>query len=166
MHHRAAALVRALVVIVAALVLSGCASGAITVLSPAQIPPGATYPTLKIESATDTVTIPADARAHFEKRLNEYLFAANSGFTPGDALIMRYRFIQFDEGDRALRYLIGFGAGKGKMTAEVIFLDTTQKELAKITVEGEISMGFLGGDFDMAISTAARKVADYAIATF
>lgn len=150
----------------AAIALTACASGTTTVLAPPQPAAQTTYSTLRLESGADTVTIPADARAHFEKRLNEYLFAANSGFTPGDGLTLRYRFIQFDEGSRALRYLLGFGAGKGKMTAEVVFLDKEQKELAKINVEGEINMGFFGGDFDEAISRAARQVADYAIKTF
>jgi len=156
---------RLLVVLAAAVLLSACASGAITVLSPAQTAPGM-FQTLTIESGTDTVAIPADARAHFEKRLNEYLLWEKSPFKPGDALTLRYRFIQFDEGSRALRYVVGFGAGKGKMTAEVTYLDKDKNEIAKITVEGEISMGFFGGDFDQAISIAAKKVADYTLKTF
>ena len=155
-----------LAAILAALTLSACATGTTTVVAPAQVGQGATYPTLKLESATDTVTVPPQARTHFDARLNEYLYAKDSGFTPGDSLIVRYRFIQFDEGSRALRYLLGFGAGKGTMTVEVIFLDKSQKELAKINVGGEISMGVFGGDFDEAISRAAKEVATYAINTF
>lgn len=123
-----------LVVVVAGLAACGAT---ITVVSPPQLAAGASYPTLKIEAATDTVEIPAEARAHFEKRLNEYLFAKNSGFTPGDSLTLRYRFIQYDEGNRALRYVVGFGAGKGKMTAEVTFHDQAGAELGKVEVEGE-----------------------------
>jgi Domain of unknown function (DUF4410) len=159
-----AAFGRLLVVCVAAYFLSAC-SGTLTVLSPAQTTPG-TFQTLKIEAGTDTVEIPADARAHFEKRLNEYLLSPKSRFTAGDALTLRYRFTQFDEGSRALRYIIGFGAGKGKMTAEVTYLDKDENEIAKILVEGEISMGVLGGDFDQAISLAAKKVAEYTLKSF
>jgi hypothetical protein len=156
---------RPLIILVCAIALTACGA-TVTVMNAPQLAPEAVYPTLKIESATDTVEIPAEARAHFEKRLNEYLFTKTSGFTPGDSLTLRYRFIQFDEGSRALRYLIGFGAGKGKMTAEITFLDRDQTELGKISVEGEIIMGILGGDFDAAISAAAKKVADYTIKTF
>jgi hypothetical protein len=156
---------RPLIILVCAIALTACGA-TVTVMNAPQLAPEAVYPTLKIESATDTVEIPAEARAHFEKRLNEYLFTKTNGFTPGDSLTLRYRFIQFDEGSRALRYLIGFGAGKGKMTAEVAFLDRDQTELGKISVEGEIIMGILGGDFDAAISAAAKKVADYTIKTF
>lgn len=158
-------LVKSILVIALAITLSACASGSVTVLEPSTTPAG-TLKTLRIESGTDTVTIPADARAHFEKRLNEYLLAPKSKFTAGNDLTLRYRFIQFDEGSRALRYIVGFGAGKGKMTAEIVFLDKDQKQLAKVNVEGEISMGFFGGDFDQAISLAARQVADYTLKNF
>ncbi|MBP6013816.1 MAG: DUF4410 domain-containing protein [Alphaproteobacteria bacterium] len=161
-------ILKSIFVLVLAAAISACASGATTVLSPPTIATTAAYKTLKIESGTDTVSIPADARAHFETRLNEYLLTAKppTKFTPGSDLTLRYRFIQFDEGSRALRYLVGLGAGKGKMTAEVVFLDAQSKEVAKIHVEGEISMGFFGGDFDMAISQAARQVADYTVKSF
>jgi hypothetical protein len=165
MSKQAAASTRFFVAFIAAVVLSACASGTVTVLQPAQSAAGS-FQTLKIESAEDTVTIPADARAHFEKRLNEYLLSEKSRFKPGDDLVLRYRFIQFDEGSRALRCIVGFGAGKGKMTAEITYFDKDQNELAKITVEGEISVGFFGGDFDQAISEAAKKVADYTQKTF
>ena len=159
---------KAAIVVVCAALISACASGATTVLAPPTISTAAPFNTLKIESDTDTVSIPADARAHFEKRLNEYLLGATppTKFKPGSDLTLRYRFIQFDEGSRALRYFIGLGAGKGKMTAEIAFLDAQGKEVAKINVEGEISMGFFGGDFDMAISQAARQVADYTLKSF
>lgn len=62
--------------------------------------------------------------------------------------------------------MVGFGAGKDKMTTEVTFHDQAGAELGKIEVEGEIIMGFFGGDFDSAISAAAKKIADYAIKTF
>jgi hypothetical protein len=78
----------------------------------------------------------------------------------------RYRFVQYDERNRALRYLVGFGAGKGTMTAEVTFPDKSGAELGKVAVAGEIIMGFFGGDFDAAISAAAKKIADYTIKTF
>jgi hypothetical protein len=160
-----AAVARPFVILVCALWLTACGA-TVTVMNAPQLTPEAVYPTLRIETAADTVEVPPDARAHFEKRLNEYLFTKTSGFTPGDSLTLRYRFIQFDEGNRALRYVIGFGAGKGTMTAEVTFLDKNQTELGKISVQGEIIMGILGGDFDAAISAAAKKVADYTIKTF
>jgi Domain of unknown function (DUF4410) len=158
----------AFVVLLLAATISACASGATTVLAPPTVAAPKAYSTLKIESGTDTVTLPPEARAHFEKRLNEYLLTGKppTKFAAGSDLTLRYRFIQFDEGSRALRYIVGFGAGKGKMTAEIVYLDAQGKEVAKINVEGEISMGFFGGDFDMAISQAARQVADYTIKTF
>lgn len=166
MLKHARSVVKILVVFAIGAALSACATATTTVLAPASGGQAHAFSTVQIQSYGDTVTVPGDARAHFEKRLNEYLFAANSHFKQGDDLTVRYRFIQFDEGSRALRYIVGFGAGKGTMTVEVVFLDKQQKELAKINVGGELNMGFFGGDFDEAISRAAREAADYALKSF
>lgn len=166
MIKHAQSLVKLAAVCAIAAALSACATATTTVLAPASTAQAHTFSTIQIQSNGDTVTVPPEARAHFEKRLNEYLFAQNSRFKQGDDLTIRYRFIQFDEGSRALRYIVGFGAGKGTMTVEVTFLDKQQKELAKINVGGELNMGFFGGDFDEAISRAAREAADYAQKSF
>lgn len=166
MLKHCANVVRALIVVTAGLALSACATATTTVLAPASGVQPATYASIQLQPTADTVPVPAAAQTHFRNRLNEYLFAKDSRFKQGEDLTIRYRFIQFDEGNRALRYLIGMGAGKGTMTVEIVFLDKQQKELAKINVGGELSMGVLGGDFDEAISRAAREVADYAAKTF
>jgi len=153
-------------ILAAAVALAACATGSTTVLAPAQLTPSATYATVRIEPIADTVKITGDGRAVFDRRLKEYLFAKDSGFTPGDALTIRYRFVAFDEGDQFQRWLAPYAAGKGTMKVEAVFLDTQQTELSKINVDAELSMGPLGGDFDSAISRAARELADYAIKTF
>ena len=127
MSKYAANVVRALITLTAAIALSACATATTTVLEPAGGGQTLTFATVRIQGAGDTVTVPPEARSHFEARLNEYLFAKESRFKPGDALTIRYRFIQFDQGDRALRYFVSFGAGKGTLTVEVTFLDKSQK---------------------------------------
>lgn len=148
------------------LVLAGCAGGATTVVSPVKNTPRVTSKTLSIELADDGIQVPPAVREGFEKRLNEYLFSGNSKFSRGKDLTLRYRFTHFDEGDRALRYVVGFGAGKGVMTAEVTFFDVGGSKVAQINVDGEITMGFFGGDFDIAVTQAAREVADYTLKEF
>jgi hypothetical protein len=52
------------------------------------------------------------------------------------------------------------------MTVEVAFHTQSGVDLGKINVGGEISGGVFGGDFDEAISVAAREAADFAISNF
>jgi hypothetical protein len=48
------------------------------------------------------------------------------------------------------------------MTVEARFLDSKDKELAKIQSEGEITSGAFGGSFDYAVQKTAEEVAEYA----
>lgn len=154
------------VVLAVAALLGACATGGTTVLAPAQITQGVSYSTLRIEAVPDEVKVIGGGRTYFDTRLKEYLFAKNTGFTPGDALTIRYRFTKYNPGDQLQRWLAPYVAGKGEIQVEAVFLDKENRELAKIGVGSELSMGPLGGDFDGAISRAARELADYAIETF
>jgi len=51
------------------------------------------------------------------------------------------------EGNRALRYFVGFGAGRGKSMTLVKLVDTnTKQQVADFKVEGGLTMGAFGGD--------------------
>ena len=147
----------------ALLVVSACATGTTTVIEPTK--QQLTVESLRFVAAKNTVNVPPEITAHFATRLREYLIS-DGIYGAGNDLTLRYRFIQVDEGSRALRYIIGFGAGKGQLTVEVVYLDASGNEVSKINVGGEISVGFFGGDFDEAISNAAREAAEYTIANF
>lgn len=49
------------------------------------------------------------------------------------------------------------------MTVEARFLDSSDKELARIQSEGEISSGAFGGSFDFAIQKTAEEMAEYVV---
>ncbi len=99
----------------------------------------------------------------FEAKLAQLLYGQD-GFTKGPGLKIRYRFIQFNPGNQFTRWFWGGigSAGKGSMTVEARFLDSSDKELAKIQSDGEISSGGFGGSFDFAIQKTAEEVAEYA----
>ena len=154
---------RLLAVMVLVFGVSACATGTTTVLERAT--ERQAVKTLRIVAAENTVDVPPDVTAHFQSRLREYLIT-DGKYGAGDDLTLRYRFIQVDEGSRSLRWIIGFGAGKGELTVEVVYLDASGNEVSKINVGGELSVGFFGGDFDEAVSNAAREAAEYTIANF
>ena len=55
--------------------------------------------------------------------------------------------VQYKAGSRAVRYVVGFGAGKTKITAKVRFLDAgTGNTLLEKKVDGKVWIGFVGGD--------------------
>ena len=143
----------------ALLLIQACASGTTTVLSPAES--GAKFSSVSIASGDDTVAVEEGLAEYYEEKLREYLYTED-GFSEGDELTIQYRFIQLDKGSRAARYIIGFGAGKGELTIETIFLDADGSEVARIQSGGEIAVGFAGGSFKEAVAKAAEKTADYA----
>ena len=110
-----------------------------------------------------TVNVPGDINASFEAKLAQLLYG-QEGFTKGPGLKIRYRFIQFNPGNQFTRWFWGGigSAGKGSMTVEARFLDSSDRELAKIQSEGEISSGAFGGSFDFAIQKTAEEMAEYA----
>lgn len=54
---------------------------------------------------------------------------------------------QYDSGNRALRYLIGFGAGTGKTDSSWKVIDPAGQEVANCNIDGSISAGIFGGNF-------------------
>jgi len=141
--------------------LTGCGAGRTMVLAPVEMPVKFTSAELHEDKAT--VNVPGDINASFEAKLAQLLYGQD-GFTKGPGLKIRYRFIQFNPGNQFTRWFWGGigSAGKGSMTVEARFLDSSDKELAKIQSEGEISSGAFGGSFDFAIQKTAEEMAEYA----
>lgn len=74
----------------------------------------------------------------------------------GRKLGIRGRLVTVDSGSRAARYFIGFGAGTGRVVAEVSLLDESGSMIAKGSAFGTVSGGLFGGSFD----AAGKQVAD------
>ncbi len=141
--------------------LTGCGAGRTMVLASPEIPVRFTSAELYEDKAT--VNVPGDVSASFQAKIDQLLYGQGV-FTKGPGLKIRYRFIQFNPGNQFTRWFWGGigSAGKGSMTVEARFLDSSDKELAKIQSEGEISSGAFGGSFDFAIQKTAEEVAEYA----
>lgn len=143
---------------------AGCASGKTYVTQPPATKIVAASVTA--EEGAATVTVPDEPRLHFKSALDEQLYRQEVAFAKGTDLTIKWQFVQYDEGSRAKRYFIGFGAGKGSLAIQAKFYDGSGKELATIQSEGEISMGAFGGSFDSAIEKCAEEIATYARQNF
>ena len=53
---------------------------------------------------------------------------------------------EYKEGNRTARYLVGFGAGRAKIKAHIKILDSTGTVLLEKDVDGNLVIGFFGGD--------------------
>lgn len=141
--------------------LAACGSGKTLVLDPAD-GPKRTFATVNVEAEPSTVEVPDSVRTAFESHLKKALYGED-GFAPGTDLVIRYSFIQLDKGDQFTRWLLGGigNAGEGSLTVAVKYVDASGNEVAKIQVEGKIGSGFVGGNFDNALSSAADEIAEY-----
>lgn len=145
-------------------VVSACASGSTLVLEP----PTNTdrFAAASVEAMPATVAVSSEMADYFRSSLEAMLFEEEGGFDKGDGLTVEYRFLQFDEGNRALRYTIGYGAGKGGITIEVKFKDASGQQISRINVGGEIQSGLAGGSIKQALDRAAMEAAEYARINF
>jgi hypothetical protein len=150
-----------IILLILALSLTGCGAGRTMVLAPAET--SAKFNSAEIIEDKPTVNVPGDISASFQAKLTQLLYGPD-GFTKGPGLKIKYRFIQYNPGSQFTRWFWGGigSAGKGTMTVEARFLDSSDKELAKIQSEGEITSGAFGGSFDFAIQKTAEEVAEYA----
>lgn len=155
---------RSLLAVTAVFVLAACASGSTLVLEPPKTTER--FSDAKLVAATPTVAVDSELASYFGTSLDNKLFTDEMPFNRGEGLTIQYRFLQFDEGNRAARYVVGMGAGKGEITIEVLFMNGAGEELSRINVGGEILMGIAGGSIKQALDRAATEAAEYAKTNF
>ena len=141
-------------------ILTSCGAGKMMVLEPVHSVPS--NPGVKIQAANDTVRISQEVSDKFFKYLSDSLYAEGKA-RRGDDIVVKYRFLQMNEGSRLARWFTaGIGnAGEGTLTVEATYYDQSGKLLGKIHTEGKIGSGFFGGSVDHALEKAACEIANY-----
>ena len=77
-------------------------------------------------------------------------------------LVLDGTIISYEKGSRALRYFIGFGAGKAYCTIRSVFTDkSTGEKIQELEFNGELSMGFLGGSAEEATRAVVKSYIEY-----
>ncbi|WP_277561129.1 DUF4410 domain-containing protein [Acinetobacter beijerinckii] len=96
---------------------------------------------------------------YFTQQLNKQL-AKNkikNDLTSNDTVIT-YE-LDFDQGNRALRYFVGFGAGKAQAIVKAHLINKADgKEIASLTTDARLSMGVFGGDAKATLDNAAVDI--------
>ncbi|HFC8547942.1 TPA: DUF4410 domain-containing protein [Neisseria lactamica] len=102
--------------------------------------------------------IPSDTRALFIQNLNHELAAL--GYAVGDDLDVNVNIENFNEGNRALRYLVGFGAGKATSKIVTTLVDKESgKIVGHIQTDGMLAMGAFGGNSGDILKRSAKDIA-------
>lgn len=101
----------------------------------------------------------AEVRAFFVKSLEEQLFETGRLFVKGQGLTIRWKVLENERGSRALRYMVGFGAGQARFKVLMTLLDEKNRLLATGEFKGRKTMGWFGGGAGGAVREAADHVA-------
>ena len=102
--------------------------------------------------------LPSILQARLVKRIAERKLFPN---TAGERLQIGGRIGEYDPGDRTARWLLGFGAGEGKITAQVVFTDGSGNYICRGTATGKVQWGTVGGSMDSAADELAEAIVDF-----
>lgn len=141
--------------------LAGCANSSLLVEQPYT----GSFRTMSatIVANTSTVAVDQENLDYTQRELEEAFFGGDDPvFTRGDGMTVRYRYLGFDEGSQALRYLTGPIAGGSKVVLEVEFVGPSGEVLSTVRGEGTVSGGFFGGSNKSGIDNAIKEIATYA----
>jgi hypothetical protein len=102
---------------------------------------------------------------------NRFQQVLREGETPAEANTPTVQLVgtvtEFAKGNRAVRYMVGFGAGKTKVKAHVKFIDSaTGRTVLEKDVDGKVWIGFIGGESIGATRGLAKEVAKVAKRSF
>ena len=152
-------------------IIAGCAIG-YTRIAKAPDGPLRNYKTLQIPDLAGNDQIPQEVRTEISNKVAEELrkqklfSEIDRGSSSGteSVIVMNGRVIQYNPGNRGMRYLTGplWGVGKGSIIVNVKFVDKgSGKELADSNFEGEIKGGFFGGGIDETHDKIAEEIVQF-----
>jgi hypothetical protein len=67
----------------------------------------------------------------------------------------------YDEGNRVLRYFIGFGAGRGSFASTWVLKDGAGNSLGECRIDGSIVMGGFGGSYYDVVEKVGERLAEF-----
>lgn len=157
-------------------ILSGCGTSRMAVLKPmstAEFDAGSVT-SVKINEIQSTTTgyVEKEALDSLRNTLLSKLAdtqAFDSISTDDGIIVIDVNVTFFNKGSQAARWIGGGsgGWGVGKIMLETTFTDSRNgTELAKISTEGTVDLGFYGGTMHTAYSKAVQPIVKYAVENF
>ena len=118
---------------------------------------GTTYHSYTVKNNSSNDSIDPKVAAIFEEELNLQL--TKYGYKQGNDVVISYDIKAYDPGNRALRTLVGFGAGRGTMEIMTSLTDKKGNALGNVTTNAALNMGFFGGSLEKVVRQAAQESA-------
>ena len=141
--------------------LAACASSALTVEQAIRVPVRAA--SVNLARAESTVDVTADAQTYLDQKMHAAFHDGPNAFGDGNDVTIRYRFVTYQRGSRALRYIgAGILGGKAKVVVEAEFLSATGERIGLVRAEGEVAGGIAGGSHNSGIDKAVNEIRAYA----
>jgi hypothetical protein len=151
--------------------IAACAIG-YTRVAKAPDRPLRNYSSIEIPDLSGSDHVPAEVKNSIpdivaEELAKENLFAKIDRGSPGrdDAIILLTgRVVQYNPGNRAMRYLTGplWGVGKGSIIVNVKFVEKRSgTEIADSSFEGELKGGIFGGGINETYSKIAEEIVQF-----
>ena len=76
----------------------------------------------------------------------------------GDDLVIDCNIVSYDKGNRALRYLIGFGAGKANTIIHTKVVNDQNATIGEFGIEAILRMGIFGGNDKKILANSAKLI--------
>lgn len=149
------------------LVLAGCGASRFSEDSPA-VAPFPRFAAVQVRVAPTTVVVPDDIRADLTafaeslpKQLEDDLRRRNLLVSGADGtLVVDLRFVTYDPGSRAARWIIGLGVGAGSVEARVA-LRNGAAPLGSGVAKGTVVGGWFGGSMSTAQQKLVKAIVKY-----
>jgi hypothetical protein len=125
-------------------------------------PTGGRRPLALVESPRHPA-MSGEYRTAFETQLRETLFGEDGGFVEGKGgAVLKWHATEVDKGSRALRYMVGMGAGRGVFRANASLVNPSGAVVGTTSINGSQTFGFVGGSYTDALSEAAEDLGNWA----
>jgi hypothetical protein len=151
---------RARVLVLLLLCATGCATAELTVVKPLSAP--VRELSLQVAPAR-TAPMTDQQQSQLRTLITTSLFEAGvavkssaNGTSALDGEVQLY-----DPGNRALRYLVGMGAGAGEFDSTWRILDASGQMVGSCRVEGSILMGAFGGSYDDVLEKVGHRLGEF-----
>jgi hypothetical protein len=153
---------RRLVLLFAVCVLGGataCATASLHVIQ--SVNPPAHQVTLSVAPAA-TVPLTDEQTSSLRTQLISTLAQEGVSVVPRpepNSSVVEGTIDGYDRGNRALRYFISFGAGKGTFASTWLVKDTAGQQTGQCKIDGSISFGGFGGSYEDVLTWVGERLA-------